>query len=362
MYGHYIGGEFVHPNLEIVSMYIDQFPSNDLSRDRSEEFGIPIHHTIASALRCGGNGLAVDGEYPRNELGQRLYPRHEFFRQIVRVFQQDAKVVPVFVDKHLSYEFEKAEWMVKESRRGNFPMLAGSSIPLAWRLPALELPLGCEIEDALAVGYGPIDSYDYHALEGLQCMVERRKGGESGVKAVRFYEGDAVWQAGDEGVWSWELLEAAMSRSDSPSGNAVEDGRPENVVGLRHIKTITSNPMAYVIEYNDGLRATMLLLDGATKEFLFAGRLKGDDAPVSTQFFLSPVSNVNHFAALVAKIEKDTALVTGESPYPVERTLLVSGVLEACLKARHEGVSRLETPDLESVSFVPSADSHFHHG
>ena len=308
--GYTLNGQPMSANGQIVSMYVDQFPENDLSRERAERFGFKIHHTIPAALRNGGHTLAVEGvlligehgDYPKNELGQTLYPRHEFFRQIVKTFQQDQRTAPVFVDKHLSYEFEKAEWMTRQAKRGNFALMAGSSIPVAIRLPALELPLESELESALAVGYGGLDSYDFHALEGLQCMVERRSGGETGVRAVQYLEGEAVWKAGDEGVWSWELLEAAVSRSDTPQGNAVEDGRPENLVGLGHVRTLAANPIAYIIEYADGFRAAMLMLNGAVGDFLFAARLRGAAAPVSTQFYLTPTPGVHHFGSLAHKI------------------------------------------------------------
>lgn len=363
--GYSIAGRHHEPEARIVSMYVDQFPDGDLSRQRSEDHGFTLYPTIAGALRHDSHELSVDGvliigehgDYPSNELGQKLYPRHEFFRQVTQVFKRDSQVVPVFVDKHLSYEFDKAAAMVIDSQRGGYPLLAGSSIPVAIRLPGLELPLDTGIDDALVVGFGPVDSYDFHALEGLQCMVERRVGGETGVRAVQYYAGDDVWQAGDDGVWSWDLLAAAMSRSDSPQGNAIEDGRPEDVVGLGYIRDHVPSPGAYVVEYSDGLRATMLLLDGATKEFLFAAKLNGQDEPVSTQFFLTPMPNVNHFSGLTAKIEE--MFVTGEAPYPAQRTLLVSGVLEACLRARHEGVQRLETPAMAGLTYAPSPRSHF---
>ena len=98
--------------------------------------------------------IAEHGNYPRNEKGQILYPRYEFFQQCVEVFEQDGRAVPVYNDKHLSYSFEKAKAMVDASRRLRFPMLGGSSIPVTWRLPSIDLPLGCEIEDALMVGEG----------------------------------------------------------------------------------------------------------------------------------------------------------------------------------------------------------------
>src|SRR5512142_126712 len=203
-------GEWHKPDMKVVSLYVDQKPGADLSADRAREFGFKVYPTIAQALRCGGDKLAVDavliiaehGNYPRNEKGQILYPRYEFFKQCVDVFEKDGRQVPVYSDKHLSYSFEKAKWMVDASKRLRFPMLAGSSLPVTWRLPDLELPLGCEIEDALMVGEGGSDPMDFHALEAMQCMIERRKGGETGVRSVQLIEGDAVWKTGDAGRWS----------------------------------------------------------------------------------------------------------------------------------------------------------------
>ena len=72
--------------------------------------------------------IGEHGDYPRNEKGQILYPRYEFFKQCVEVFEKDGRAVPVYNDKHLSYSFEKAKWMVDASKRLKFPMLAGSSL------------------------------------------------------------------------------------------------------------------------------------------------------------------------------------------------------------------------------------------
>src|SRR5262245_35980 len=214
--GYPYEGRWRQPNAKVVSLYVDQKPEGDQSADRAREFGFSVYPSIAEALRCGGERLAVDGvliigehgEYPRNELGQVLYPRYEFFKECVRVFEADGRAVPIYNDKHLSYSFAKAREMVDDGHRLGFPLLAGSSLPVTWRLPDLELPLECEIEDALMVGIGGSDAMDYHALEAMQCMLERRKGGETGVRAVQMLEGEAVWKAGEDGRWSKELLEA----------------------------------------------------------------------------------------------------------------------------------------------------------
>jgi hypothetical protein len=357
-------GRWHRPALDVVSLYVDQIPANDQSASRAEQFGFRVYPTIAETLRCGGPNLDVDavliiaehGNYPKNEKGQILYPRFEFFEQVVDVFQSDGRSVPVFNDKHLSYSMTKARKMVAASKRLKFPLLAGSSLPVTWRMPDLELPLDCDIDDALMVGVGSSDSSDYHALEALQCMVERRRAGETGIKSVQLIEGDAVWQAGKEGLWSLKLLEAALSRSDLILGQTLVDSRPQDLVGSGELPKLVTHPAAYLIDRNDGLRTTLLMLNGAVGDYTFAARLKGNPEIVSTQFYLPPKPNVAYSACLVSKIEE--MIETRRAPYPVERTLLVSGMLESCLDSKYSGHRLLNTPHL-NVRYKAPAESHY---
>ena len=357
-------GKWHRPDMKVVSLYVDQKPEGDQSEDRAREFGFSVHPTIAEALRCGGDELAVDavlligehGDYPTNEKSQVLYPRYEFFKECVKVFEEDGRAVPIFNDKHLSYSFEKAKAMVNDGHRLGFGVLAGSSLPVTWRLPDVELPLECEIEEALMVGVGGSDPMDYHALEAMQCMTERRKGGETGVAAVQLIDGEEVWRAGKDGRWSLELLEAALSRSDTPCGLTDEDGRTQDMIGNGEIYRLVENPSAYFIEYNNGLRVTLLMLNGAVRDYCFAAKLRDESVPVSTQFFLTPTPNVTYSACLIAKIEE--LFETGTAPYPAERTLLVSGTLESCLTSRLQGHVRLETPHLNVEYRAPVESQH----
>ena len=355
-------GRWHRPDMKIASLYVAQRPEGEQGQDRAREFGFAVYPTIAEALRCGGDELAVDavlligehGDYPTNEKGQVLYPRYEFFKECVKVFEEDGRAVPIFNDKHLSYSFEKAQEMVADAHRLGFGLLAGSSLPVTWRLPDVELPMECEIADALMVGVGGSDPMDYHALEAMQCMLERRKGGETGVHAVQMLEGDAVWE--ETGAFSHELLEAALSRSDTPCGLTLEDGRTQNLLRNGELQRLVENPAAYFIHYADGLKATLLMLNGAVRDYCFAARLKDNPAPLSTQFFLTPTPNVTYSACLIAKIEE--LFETGIAPYPAERTLLVSGILESCLTSRVQGYRQIETPHL-SVSYrAPAASQH----
>jgi hypothetical protein len=123
----------------------------------------------------------------------------------------------------------------------------------------------------------------------------------------------------------------------------VTDGRTQDLVANNELPKLVKNPAAYFIEHNDGLRTTLLMLSGAVGDFNFAARIKGRGI-LSTQFLLTPVPNVTYSACLVSGIED--MIVSGRAPYPVERTLIVSGMLESCLTSKVEGQKRLETPHL----------------
>lgn len=360
--GYARGGRYHLPRHYVRSLYVDQVPDNDLSREVGREYGVQIARSIAEALTDDKGKLAVEGvlligehgNYPRNDKGQILYPRHEMMEQIVNVFRKTGQAVPVFNDKHLSYSWDLARQMFGWSQELKFPFMAGSSLPVTWRRPELELPLGVEIEDAMIAAYGPIEVYGFHALEALQTMVERRKGGENGIKAVTCLTGKDVWKAADAGQWSWDLLEAALGRSET-----VNPGDIRRNVGLPVQTMPAIPPTCFLVEYRDGLRATVLLLNGHIQDFVFAAKLKGEARPASCQFHLPPPPGAKYFDCQVANIEK--MLETGKAPYPVERTLLTSGILDAAMDSHYRRGERVETPQLD-VHYAAPADSGFIRG
>jgi hypothetical protein len=340
------------PNMRIVSMYVDQFPPKDMSRDLAKKYGFTIYDSIAKAVTLGGNTLAVDGvicvgehgKYPTNKKGQILYPRRRFFEEVTRVFAQSKKSVPVFSDKHLAATWTDAKWMYDRARELFVPFMAGSSVPVTWRRPPLKLPMNCELLGAVQIGYGPFEGYGFHSLEGLQCMVERRRGGETGVKAVQCLQGEAIWKAMDEGKWSKAILEAALPLV------------PAHAKG--DYRTVTSrgdDAGVFLIEYLDGFKAAVALLNGWLYEgdggaFLFSGRLKGRPKPDATLFYLQQPDPFAHFTYLVKAI--DSMMNTGHAPYPVERTLLTTGILDAIMASKAEKNRRIETPHLH-IKYTP---------
>ncbi len=341
-------------------------PAADLSESRSQQFGFRLCRNIPEALRCGGSRIAVDavlaiaeqgGDYPysSNDMGQILLPTYDWFQQCVHVFEAENHALPYFNHEQLSFSFPEAQNMVKTAERLKFPLLAGSSMPVTWRLPDVDIPLGAPVQEAVMVGVGSFDSMDFDALDAMQSMLERRKGGETGVKAVQLLEGDEVWAARKAGRWSEDLMSSALSRSDTPLGLTVLDGRTQDLAAPGVLQQLVKDPAAYCIEYTDGTRATLLMLNGAIRDFNISARIAGHGL-VSTQFFMPPAPNQTYSACLATKIEQ--MYQTRKAPYPVQRTLLTTGLLEACLSSRHRLNQRLETPQL-AINYRPSAESQY---
>jgi len=329
------------PEIEIVSMYLDHALENDIGQRLAAEHDVPIYPSIRRALHAGGNELGVDavlligehGDYPWNEAGRHCYPRRYFFEQIAGVFGESGRSVPVFNDKHLAYDFVDARWMWDRARELDIPLMAGSSVPLAWRNPTIEYPLDTPIQQALGVGYGGIEAYGFHALEALQCMIERRPGGESGVVSVQCLEGDEMWQSRDRGQWSGELAAAAC---------APIEGKPEGAMA-DHVR----DPAVFLVEHADGLRTATVMLSGYVNQFAYAGQVRGGPCAGvhGIEFHLQEGGPFSHFSYLCRNIQK--FFRTGVAPSPTERTLLTTGIIDAAMISRHEDHRLVETPYLD---------------
>ena len=291
--GYGINGTYHHPEMDLVSLYVDQRGEGDLFQERVDRHPMmKVYPTIAETLTLGTGKLAVDGvvvvgehgTYPLTENDIMKHPHYEFFEQITDIFRKSGRSVPYFNDKELSYRWDWCKKMVDVSHELQFPLQGGSSLAVTWRVPSVEMPLGTMITEALSVGYGGMGSYDFHGLETIQCMVERRKGGESGVEWMQTYRGDTFWKAYQEGVWSQALVKSALSRSATlrPGDPRFTDCYPT----LEQMKSLVPNPVAYRYQHRDGLRCTMLLLDGMLRDFTFAATIEAQPKPFSTQMYL----------------------------------------------------------------------------
>jgi len=340
---HSLDGKGVFPKLKLASLYCDQhlqIPGKlDKSQDLSRQYGFPIYKTIAEALTLGGDKLAVDGvlviaehgDYPESATGQVQYPKRPLMEEVFKVFDRSGRAVPIFNDKHLSDTWTDAKWIVDEATKRKTPMLAGSSLPLLWRYPAADVKRGAKLKEIVAVSFHRLDTYGIHALEFMQALAERRAGDETGVASVKCVEGPAVWEAMQQGKFDRRLLDEALARLKDrpiPPGKKLEE--------------VVRRPALFQIQYVDGLKASVVTLNDAVNEWTAAWRY-GDDTTASTLFWTQEARPFQHFGYLLNGIEQ--LVHTGRPPWPIERTLLTTGMLDALLNSRLQG-KRLATPQL----------------
>ena len=350
--GYAWGGRWEPPAVDLVSLYIDQFPEGDLARERARQHGVPIHSSIAEALTLGTSRLAVDGviiigehgKYPRNERGQTLYPRYRFFKEVVKVFETSGRSVPVFNDKHLSTDWNQCVEMVADSKRLGFPFLAGSSLPVTRRMPAIEMPYGTRLSESVCVGYGGVDSYDFHGLETAQCMSERRAGGEVGIRSVHAVRGARMWEMVAGRDVTRRLLVTALSRSHNLP---VKDGFPTAAVSFDWARSVFPEGLAYFIEHRDGFKTTLFMLD--IRDFNYAGFDERSGKIISCQMYLPMPTHGSTTADFFnPQLRHIVGMIQNRrAPYPIERTLLTSGMTLAAVESLFRGQVPVATPEME---------------
>lgn len=334
-------GKLTDPGVEVVAFYSDQFTERDMARQVAQQYKIPIFATIGDALCLGGKEIAVDGvlsigehgKYPKNNLGQKLYPRKRFFDEIIATMKQSGRFVPVFNDKHLSTSYQEAKSMVDQASRLGIPLMAGSSVPLAQRRPAIEFLPGTKFQEAVVVHGGRLESYGFHGLELLQSILEMRPGGETGIKSVECFSGDGLWQMAEKKKWSFSLAEAAIQSELASTAQSFRQFSDAHPLGSH----------AIFVNYLDGCRAAVFGVGKTFTRWNFAGRRLGQQDIETTIFYPGPWKNRNLFGALAHAIQHHFR--KGQSPYPVQRTLLVTGVLEAAMRSE-KLATEIATPEL----------------
>lgn len=338
------------PALKLASVYIDQPDVSEFGRELCRKHGVPIFDTVEKAVTVGGKSIPVDGvlsigehgNYPLNDIGQTLYPRRRFMEEITNALEKFGRIVPIFNDKHLGPTWKDAKWMYDRAAELKIPFMAGSSMPVGFRTSEIQLPLESEIDAAVGIGYSALESYGFHALEFYQSHVERRRRAERGVQAVRFLQGPAMWKALDDGVVSQAAFDAAFAAVLKPGD---PDIREDKDAGL------------FLFEYVDGFTGAVFNLSCVAGTSVGL-KLKGQAQPIATSFDERTEPKHPHFAYLLKAIER--MLHTGRPTYPVERTLLTSGILDRAMNSRAQGGKRLETPELR-IQFQPVEYPHAPH-
>ena len=337
---HTLDGKGEFPNLKLVSLYTDQMPASDTSRDLMRQNNVPVFTNITGALTLGTDRLAVDGvlliaehgNYPENESGNVIWPKRRMFEAVAKVFRASNTSVPVFCDKHLADNWRDAKWLYDTAHELKSPLMAGSSLPTLWRRPPADVRRGANLTQMVAISYHTLDAYGFHALEMVQCLAERRAGGETGVRQVRCLSGKRVWEAVANGTIDKGLLQAAVVPLE---GSPVKGGD-------RSLMEMAKEPTAMIVDYRDGFRASILTLNGAVNEWSVAWHEDGKTK--ATMFWTQEARPFMHFSYLVKGTEQ--MFHTGKPSWPAERTLYTSAILDAALISLKRGGKIVSTPYL----------------
>jgi hypothetical protein len=241
---------------------------------------------------------------------------------------------PVFVHGLIGKNRKAAEAAARAAEERRIPICAGTVMSVLQELPPMEISnlmaIGAQIREALIVVEGSDPQAELNAFDAIAPILERN-GGIRGIHDVRTLEGQAVWDAGTQGDWSWRMLASALSRTDKAQGNTLLDGRTEDIVGLGLTQKMAINPRAHLIDharggdYTHGLRTTILVLDGVVGDILVAvkaGRRLMPGSIYSTQLFQSPSPQQEHYSRLAA-VTADF-FITGKPPWDTKRAIIAA--------------------------------------
>jgi hypothetical protein len=355
--GYWWQGAHTPSRVDVVSVYIDQFEASGLGQKICKAKNIPIFRTVGEAVMLGGKELAVDGvvivaehgNYPTNLKGQWLLPRWWIYQQVMSVFEQSKRSVPVFNDKHLSYNWDEAKWMFDKSRELNFPLTGGSSIPVYFRKPEVELDNDTPIKTSVVLGGAADEGALFHCVDVLQAFVERRKGGETGVRSVQCIRGPETWNWTERNTWAANLLEAVRKNFDLKPG---------------HFQQI-AQPNVCIVEYNDGTKAAVFSAEDVG--WTYAGEIDGRKDPMIISMLGWPGPFSQYHASNAQPHWITEMMVTKKEPFNAQRLLLSTGIVSYNMDSnwengRYSAIGRrIETPFL-NMNYRPTRGAQFNTG
>ena len=311
--GYPVGGDFHRMGNCEIALHLAVPSSNHGLMDARRSMGLKIYPEFHEALHDAEAAIVV----PHGDGAQAT-------ESLVRAAIENlAPGGACFVHGILANGTEVARTLAALAESRRVSLLAGTSTSVTWRLPEISVPHGARVSDSLIVVQGSFPFAELHALEGVLPFLESRRRGESGVRSVRLWEGDEVWRARDRRDWPEDLMAAALSRSDTPLGDPVLDGRTQDLVGLGLVPKLAQEPRCWSLTHQDGTRSTLLVMNGVVKDFNVAIRIDSDRV-LSTQLFRPPTQAESHYDRLASAIE---GFVRGEKSWSLKRNLLIVDLL-----------------------------------
>ena len=355
--GYWWQGGHTPSRVDVVSVYIHQFDTSELGQKVCKSKDIPIFKTVGEAVTLGGKELAVDGvvivgehgNYPTDLKGHWLLPRWWIYQQVINVFEESKRSVPVFNDKHLSYNWDDSKWMFDKSRELSFPLTGGSSIPYYFRKPEIELAIDTPINNSIVVGGASDEGAIFHCIDVLQAFVDRREGGETGVKSVQSIQGPETWKWLERNPWAGRLLDSVAKSFDLKPGYFQENAQAK----------------VCIVEYHDRTKAAVI--SGRSVGWTYACELEGQKEPTIISMLGWPGPYSQYHASNAQPHWITEMMVTRKEPYNAERLLLSTGIVNHYMESNWENGRyspvgrRIETPFM-NMTYLPTHGPMFEKG
>ena len=307
----------------------------------------------ATRSPSGGSKLAVDGvliigehgKYPRNEKGQMLYPRYEFFKQVVKVFE---------VERPQCAGFQRQTSLdgLEEVRR-NGRRLEAARIPLPGGFVAAgHAPVsgsGCPVGDA--AHRKRLRGLRRHPIRTIFMDWRRHNACPSAAKAarsgLRVSMPCVAKRSGKRSRNVRRLSGCCWRRCREATHFRSRRDTSAIVLSIEWARKLLATSLAYFIDHRDGFKTTLFLLP--IRDFNYAG-LNGETGEIiSCQMNLpmptQSATTANFFNPLIRHIER--MVVENRAPYPVERTLLTSGMTLAAVESLFRGEIPVQTAEME---------------
>jgi len=199
--------------------------------------------------------------------------------------------------------------------------LSGTAVRGAWLLPEIAVPKNTRLAKALVIVQGAYPSAEIEAFDALLPLIC-----SSTLPEVR-----NVTHLGASNFWDvlkrdfWHLVKSAISRSDSPQGDPVRDGRTQDLARLGLLETLVKEPRGWLTECAGGFQFAIAVMDGALADYNVAVQTAAGGI-LSAQVHRPPAPAEHHYTRLASMLEH--YFRTGREPWPLQQNRLTSALLQ----------------------------------
>ncbi|MDB6040983.1 MAG: hypothetical protein JWM99_4824 [Verrucomicrobiales bacterium] len=260
--------------------------ASTLIQERKANFGLHQFANLEEAL-TNSDGVVVTWK------GKGIEPKPGRLDQILEKTPANTRI---FVDGNLAQTAAEATQLFERAEKSNVLLTSGASMAVSLQLPEIKKPTTGRIKEIVIVTHGKRGEAEMDAIQGLLQFSNFQ------LATLKQLQGDQVWKAADARNWSGKLAASALSRSNTMQGGALIDGRTQDIFGLGLLPNLAKKPRAIVMEDKSGMRATILVLDGAIEDTTLAFS-DATGAILSTQLYRPPAPNREEFSRMAAAVE-----------------------------------------------------------